>query len=110
MSLEQTNFEQIGRQHLPDRRNSVAFEFEFEGFTYRASAGQFSDGRLAEIFLDVPGKLGSPVQSNANTVAVLASLLLQHGISPEIISHSATGPIVIAIAGFSEMFEQGKPA
>jgi hypothetical protein len=53
-------------------------------FTYRASAGHFADGALAEIFLDVPGKLGTPLQSNANTAAVLTSLPLQHGVAPEV--------------------------
>jgi ribonucleoside-diphosphate reductase alpha chain len=90
------------RRRLPDRRNNVSFSFEFEGFTYRASAGHFDDGALAEIFLDVPGKLGTPLQSNANTAAVLTSLLLQHGVAPEVISHSITGPISIALEEFSK--------
>ena len=96
------------RKRLPDRRNNVSFGFEFEGFTYRASAGHFDDGRLAEIFLDVPGNVGTPLQSNANTAAVLASLLLQHGVAPEVIGHSVTGPISIALAEFSKVFPQGE--
>jgi len=100
--------EMTNRQRLPDRRNNVSFGVEFEGFIYRASAGHFDDGRLAEIFLDVPGKLGTPLQSNANTAAVLASLLLQHGVAPEVISHSITGPIAIALAEFSKAPQQGE--
>jgi hypothetical protein len=100
--------EMTNRQRLPDRRNNVSFGFEFEGFTYRASAGHFDDGRLAEIFLDVPGKLGTPLQTNANTAAVLTSLLLQHDVAPEVISHSITGPISIALAEFSKAFPQGE--
>jgi ribonucleoside-diphosphate reductase alpha chain len=96
------------RKRLPDRRNNVSFGFDFEGFTYRATAGHFDDGTLAEIFLDVPGKLGTPLQSNANTAAVLTSLLLQHGVAPEVISHSITGPISIALAGFSKVLQQGE--
>ena len=90
------------RERLNDRRGNFSFGFEFEGFTYRATASWFDDGRLAEIFLDVPGKLGTPLQSNANTAAILASLLLQHGLAPAAIQHSVTGPIAIARAGLSE--------
>ena len=96
------------RKRLPDRRHNVAFSFEFEGFTYRASAGHFADGALAEIFLDVPGKLGTPLQSNANTAAMLASLLLQHGVTPEDISHSISGPIAVALAEFAKPLQQGE--
>jgi hypothetical protein len=101
---------EINRKRLPSRRGNVSFGFEFEGFTYRATAGHFEDGTLAEIFLDVPGKLGTPLQSNADTAAVLASLLLQHGVAPETIQHSITGPIAIALAEFSEMAERERSA
>jgi hypothetical protein len=86
-----------GRERLPDRRGNVSFSFEHEGHEYRATAGRFADGRLAEIFLHAPGKLGTPLQSNADTAAILASLLLQHGVDPDVIRHSITGPIAIAL-------------
>lgn len=86
------------RERLSDRRPSYSFSFEYEGHTYRATAGIFPDGRLAEIFLDVPGKLGSPLQANAHNAAILTSLLLQHGVAPEIIRHSVTGAIAIALS------------
>ena len=98
----------VDRQRLPNRRGNVSFGFKYEGFDYRATAGHFADGTLAEIFLDVPGKLGTPLQSNANTAAMLASLLLQHGVAPEVISHSITGPISIALAEFSKPLQQGE--
>jgi hypothetical protein len=98
----------MDRKRLPSRRGNISFGFEFEGFVYRATAGHFDDGRLAEIFLDVPGKLGTPLQSNANTAAVLTSLLLQHGIAPEVISHSIRGPIAVALAEFSKALQQGE--
>ena len=90
------------RRRLPKRRASVSFGFEFEGFAYRATESRFDDGTLAEIFLDVPGKLGTPLQWNADTAAILTSLLLQHGVSPAAIRHSVSGPIAIALAKFSE--------
>jgi hypothetical protein len=98
----------MDRKRLPSRRGNISFGFEFEGFVYRATAGHFDDGTLAEIFLDVPGKLGTPLQSNADTAAVLTSLLLQHGVAPEVISHSITGPIAIALAEFSKALQQGE--
>ncbi|PAY05398.1 hypothetical protein CK489_28830 [Bradyrhizobium sp. UFLA03-84] len=86
----------MSRKRLPNKRKSIAFNFEFEGFRYRASASRFADGRLAEIFLDTD-KLDTPLQQNAETSAVLVSLLLQHGVSVEAIRHSIRGPIAIAI-------------
>jgi hypothetical protein len=86
------------RKRLPNRRGNTSFGFECEGFVYRATAGYFDDGGLAEIFLEVPGKAGTPLESNANTAAILTSLLLQHGVPPERIRHSVAGPIAIALA------------
>jgi hypothetical protein len=91
------------RQHLPNRRRSIAFIFEFEGHKYRATASHFDDGRLAEIFLDVPGKAGTALESNANTTAILTSLLLQHGVSPDAVRHSIAGPLAIALDHFAKI-------
>lgn len=90
------------RERLLNRRFSVSVPFEYEQHQYRAMASWFPDGRLAEIFLDVPGKLGTPLASNANNAAILTSLLLQHGVEADVIRHSVTGPIAIALAAFSE--------
>jgi ribonucleoside-diphosphate reductase alpha chain len=89
------------RKLLPNRRPNTSLGFECEGFSYRATAGYFNDGTLAEIFLDTD-KLNTPLQSNAQTAAILTSLLLQHGVNPEVIRHSVTGPIALALAKFSE--------
>lgn len=89
------------RERLPNRRNGLSFSFECEGHRYRATAGHFPDGRLAEIFLDT-GKSGTPLQVNASNAAILTSLLLQHGVAPETIRHSVAGPIAVALAEFSE--------
>jgi hypothetical protein len=91
---------QAVRETLPTRRANSSFSFEHEGHQYRATAGRFADGRLAEIFLHAPGKMGTALQSNADTAAILASLLLQHGVTPEVIRHSITGPIAIALQTF----------
>lgn len=91
---------QVPRECLPTRRANSSFSFEHEGHQYRATAGRFADGRLAEIFLHAPGKLGTPLQSNADTAAILTSLLLQYGVDPEVIRHSVTGPIAVALQTF----------
>ena len=88
------------RERLPNRRASTAFVFEFENHRYRASAGWFDDGRLAEIFLDT-SKPDSPLQQTASTAAILVSLLLQHGVDAETIKHSIGGPVSVAIGHFS---------
>jgi hypothetical protein len=98
MSLPETGPAcKAARDRLPTRRGNLSFSFEHEGHEYRASAGRFADGRLAEIFLHAPGKLGTPLQSNADTAAILTSLLLQHGVEPIVIRHSITGPIAVAL-------------
>lgn len=84
------------RRTLPNHRKCVSFNFEHEGHRYRASASRFADGCLAEIFLDT-GKINTPLQQNAETSAILVSLLLQHGVEPETIRHSISGPIAIAL-------------
>jgi hypothetical protein len=89
------------RERLPNRRANTSLSFEHEGHRYRATAGRFADGRLGELFLNT-GKLGSPMQANADNAAILASLLLQHGVTPEVIRHSVSGPIALALAKFSE--------
>ena len=89
------------RKILRTRRALGSLPVECEGHPYRASAGWFDDGRLAEIFLDT-GKFGTTLQANADTAAILTSLLLQHGVSPDVILHSISGPIAIALRLFME--------
>ena len=84
------------RATLPNRRANVSFSFEHEGHRYRATAGKFANGDLAEVFLDV-GKAGTPLRANAETTAILVSLLLQHGVSIDRIRHSVGGPIAVAL-------------
>jgi hypothetical protein len=90
------------RESLPNRRRSVAFTFEFESHKYRATASRFTNGRLAEIFLDAD-KAGTPLQLNAETAAILTSLALQHGVDVETIRHSVNGPIAVALDHFTKV-------
>ena len=85
------------RRRLPDRRGSLLFQFEHSGVEYTATVSKFQDdGKLAEIFIDhrCPN---SQLAEHANDAAVLASLLLQHGISVAAIRHSISGPLNSAL-------------
>jgi hypothetical protein len=55
-------------------------------------SAKFPDGRLAEIFIDA-GKPDSEIAVHMNDAAVLASLLLQHGVTAAAIRHSISGPL-----------------
>ncbi len=48
------------------------------------------------MFLDT-GKPNTTLQVNAETSAVLVSLLLQHGVAPQKISRAVNGPIAVAL-------------
>jgi hypothetical protein len=92
------------RQRLPDRRGSVRFSFKHDGKLYSATLSKFADGKLAEIFIDAH-KPDSELAMHANTAAVLASLLLQHGVPAAAIRHSIAGPLATALAHV----EEGEP-
>jgi ribonucleoside-diphosphate reductase alpha chain len=77
------------RKRLPNRRLHVVLDFEHRGFRYTAGLGRFSDGRLAEIFLD-SAKRGSDLMAAARDAAVVASIALQHGAPVETIRHAIT--------------------
>ena len=84
------------RARLPNRRHSDIRMFEHDGRRYRATFGCFSNGNLAEIFLDT-GKPDATIQMHADDASVLVSLLLQHGVQPEVIRRSIAGPIRVAL-------------
>jgi hypothetical protein len=87
------------RQRLTNRRDNETFTFEHDGHRYRASAGRFPNGDLAEIFLDV-ARAGSTLQQTAECAAILTSLALQHSVPPETIRHAVNGPIAVALDHF----------
>jgi hypothetical protein len=89
------------RERLPDRREHVVVNFtSADGFRYTAGLGYFDDGRLAEVFLNAE-KIGTAIETAASDSAVVASLALQHGVSPDTIRRAltrngngeATGPL-----------------
>jgi hypothetical protein len=84
------------REYLPNRRGSELFEFTHSGISYTGAISKFSDGRLAEIFIH-SRRPNSQIQEYADDAAVLASLLLQHGVTVAAIRHSISGPIATAL-------------
>ena len=94
----------MSREKLSNKRRSIGIKFEYEGHSYRATASRYPDGRLAEIFLDT-GKINTPLQQNAETAAILVSLLLQHGVDVALIRHSISGPIAMAIDMAEEAYD-----
>jgi ribonucleoside-diphosphate reductase alpha chain len=77
----------MNRRVLPNRRDAEVFDFDIDQVPYRAQVAYFSNGDLAEIFLDVP-KSGSAACIAARDAAITASLALQHGVSAQQLAHS----------------------
>jgi hypothetical protein len=72
------------RERLPNKRRSVSFTLELHGLKYTATFSRFSDGRVAEVFLQ-NHKPGSQSDSYARDSAIAASLALQHGCSLDVL-------------------------
>jgi ribonucleoside-diphosphate reductase alpha chain len=77
------------RMRLPNRRAHELLEFEHDGFSYVAGIGRFSDGSLAEVFINV-GKAGTGIETYARDAAITLSLLFQHGCSPQSVRRALT--------------------
>ncbi len=61
----------MSRHRLPNRRAGETIGFEFRGAAYSATVSYFSDGKLAELFIDAA--------DDARDAAVCLSLALQFG-------------------------------
>ena len=78
-----------GRKRLPNRREIVTTEIEAGGIRAHASIGFGPDRRPAEIFLrPKSGRVGSDVDFLVDDVAIVISVALQHGITPEVLGRS----------------------
>jgi hypothetical protein len=92
------------RERLPNRRFAETRDLQADGLRYRATVGRFSDGRLAEVFIDM-SKVGSAADSAARDCAIATSLALQWGADPETIRRAlcrdafgkAVGPVGILL-------------
>lgn len=79
------------RERLPNRRIAVGEPIQWQGHVVHASFGFDDRGRLREVFLE-PGKRGTDLAVLLGDVAVLVSLLLQHGCPPQAI-HASLGRV-----------------
>lgn len=77
----------IGRKRLKDRRAHEVYRFECQGQTYLGGIGRFSDGTIAEIFLNA-AKAGSTIEAMAADSAIVASLALQFGCPLDTLLHA----------------------
>src|SRR5258708_2787637 len=106
-----------GRIELPARRHSEALLFEHDGHVFRlqfgCEAAELTETGAAapiEIFINAE-KVDSAMDALAGDVAILISLLLQHGATAKAIGHalrrnpnntrtSLVGALVDKVAGF----------
>ncbi len=68
-----------GRQRLPNRRRGYTQKAKVGGHNVYLRTGEFADGRLGEIFIDMH-KEGAAFRSLMNNFAMAISLGLQHGV------------------------------
>lgn len=67
------------RERLDSRRRSSAVEGCIGGHKVVVTMGEYADGTLGEIFIDMH-KTGAAFHSLMNCFAILVSLCLQHGV------------------------------
>jgi hypothetical protein len=72
------------RERLKNRRPSELFEVESLKLSFTVSVSKYSDGRLAEIFIN-NHKAGSAAGIMACDLAVVCSIALQYGVPVEVI-------------------------
>ena len=70
------------RRRLPDRRGGYTQKAKFGGHTVYLRTGEYEDGSLGEIFLDMHRE-GAAFRSMMNCFAIAVSLGLQHGVPLE---------------------------
>lgn len=75
---------------MPQRRAHELIDFELDGHRYTAGVGYFDDGRLAEVFINVPGHAGSAIEAVARDAATVASIALQYGTPVETLRRALT--------------------
>jgi hypothetical protein len=76
------------RTMLPARRYAEAFDLEYEGHKFRVNIGLMNEaGAPGEIFVNAH-RVDSTLDSLAGDIAILISLLLQHGATAAAIGHA----------------------
>jgi hypothetical protein len=102
-----------GRERLANRRAHDVRAFEYGGIKYVVGLGRFADGRLAEVFFNVPGKVGTDLEAHARDMAIAASLALQHGCGLDTLrgalSRTGNGSPGSALSFILDQVENGGP-
>jgi hypothetical protein len=101
-----------GRARLNNRRRSEIATFELAGTRFRATVSRFSNGQLAEVFLDT-NRPCSGVAIAARDSGIAASLALQFGCQASTLNKAlqrlADGSPAGPLAACLDIFEEGKP-
>jgi ribonucleoside-diphosphate reductase alpha chain len=72
----------VQRKRLPDKRNGFTQKAKIDGHTLYIRTGEYTDGTLGEIFIDMY-KEGASFRSLLNCFAISVSLGLQYGVPLE---------------------------
>ncbi len=72
------------RERLPHTRDSITHKFSISGHEGYIIVGIYEDGRPGEIFLKM-GKEGSTLGGLLDTIGILTSIALQHGVPLDVI-------------------------
>lgn len=76
------------RNPLCNRRASEAYDLSLPGKpTITVGIGYYDDGRVGELFVTTR-KIGSAFDAECADAAVMVSIALQHGITPQQLYHS----------------------
>ena len=70
------------RKRLPDERPSITHKFSVAGHEGYITVGMYDDGRPGEVFLNM-SKEGSVISGLMDTIALMTSVSLQHGVPLE---------------------------
>ncbi len=76
----------LQRKRLPDTRRSITHKFNISGHEGYLIAGLYEDGQPGELFIKL-AKEGSTLAGLADTIGILTSLCLQHGVPIETLVH-----------------------
>jgi hypothetical protein len=94
------------RARLPDRRAAELVDFVHVGRRYTITVGRFADGRVAEVFLDLPK--ASDLAEMARESALAASLALQSGCSVQTLRHALAHRYAVPLGAALDLVEDGE--
>lgn len=75
----------LERRRLPTDRTGIAHDFVIAGTEVHFHTGEFEDGTLGEIFIEMP-KSGSTMSGFLDILSTFASLSLQYGVPLEVLA------------------------